>query len=118
METTTCKHPDHTPGVSCEDRAVGCSPSCECCLGSAMVSHAPRLSTSWTEPQVTIKFPNEASRNAFVTWLKNIGDASFCEADFFAASREERIPIQGFVYSDENVVEQRAPNRMITATLA
>jgi len=27
-----CTHPDHVPGVSCEDRAVGCRASCRCCM--------------------------------------------------------------------------------------
>ena len=26
-----CTHPDHTEGVACVDRAVGCSPHCVCC---------------------------------------------------------------------------------------
>ncbi len=28
-----CTHPDHVDGVSCGDRAVGCSPDCVCCMG-------------------------------------------------------------------------------------
>lgn len=28
-----CTHPDHTDGVACTDRAVGCSPHCVCCMG-------------------------------------------------------------------------------------
>lgn len=35
MPTTKhqCTHPDHTDEVTCEERAVACSPHCECCLG-------------------------------------------------------------------------------------
>jgi len=25
-------HPDHVDGISCEDRTVGCSPDCTCCM--------------------------------------------------------------------------------------
>jgi len=39
METTSppteCTHPDHVPGVSCEDRSVGCALTCNCCMGGA-----------------------------------------------------------------------------------
>ena len=35
METKIkCTHPDHVEGESCEDRAVGCHPNCECCMGN------------------------------------------------------------------------------------
>lgn len=30
-----CTHPDHIDGVSCADRAVGCSKDCGCCIPSA-----------------------------------------------------------------------------------
>ncbi len=33
-----CTHPDHTPDSSCEDRAVGCSPECACCMGEMAMS--------------------------------------------------------------------------------
>jgi hypothetical protein len=29
-----CDHPDHTDDESCEDRAIGCSVYCKCCMGS------------------------------------------------------------------------------------
>ena len=32
-EKVKCTHPDHVDGQSCEDRAVGCHPDCECCMG-------------------------------------------------------------------------------------
>lgn len=32
-ELVACTHPDHVDGTSCEDRAVGCSPHCKCCMG-------------------------------------------------------------------------------------
>lgn len=39
METTSppieCSHPDHVPGVSCEERAVGCALTCNCCMGGS-----------------------------------------------------------------------------------
>lgn len=28
-----CDHPDHEDGVSCLERAVGCSMNCHCCMG-------------------------------------------------------------------------------------
>lgn len=31
--TDRCEHPDHEDGVSCLERAVGCSGSCRCCMG-------------------------------------------------------------------------------------
>lgn len=29
-----CTHPDHVDGISCEDRAIGCSADCTCCMGN------------------------------------------------------------------------------------
>lgn len=28
-----CDHPDHNDNETCEERCVGCSPYCKCCLG-------------------------------------------------------------------------------------
>ena len=28
-----CTHPDHSDEIPCEDRAVGCSKHCKCCMG-------------------------------------------------------------------------------------
>ena len=30
-----CDHPDHEDGVSCLERAAGCSGNCRCCMGYA-----------------------------------------------------------------------------------
>jgi hypothetical protein len=38
-----CTHPDHVEGVSCEDRAVGCSPFCVCCMGQSYVDREIEL---------------------------------------------------------------------------
>lgn len=31
--TLQCTHPDHNDQTNCQERAVGCSPHCECCMG-------------------------------------------------------------------------------------
>ena len=36
-EPNHCTHPDHKDGKTCIDHAVGCSPTCVCCLGEVLV---------------------------------------------------------------------------------
>ena len=38
-----CTHPLHVEGASCEDYAVGCSPTCSCCLAPETIAHYARL---------------------------------------------------------------------------
>lgn len=37
MKEFKCKHPDHVDGTSCEERSIGCSPNCSCCMGELAV---------------------------------------------------------------------------------
>lgn len=32
-----CNHPDHEENTSCEDRAIGCSEYCLCCMGEIAI---------------------------------------------------------------------------------
>ncbi len=34
-----CTHPDHNDQKTCEDRAVGCSSNCVCCLGPTLFGY-------------------------------------------------------------------------------
>lgn len=34
IKDVSCDHPDHNDTETCEDRAIGCSSYCKCCMGS------------------------------------------------------------------------------------
>lgn len=37
QEFVRCNHPDHNEQTDCQDRAIGCSKHCVCCMGNLAV---------------------------------------------------------------------------------
>lgn len=44
-----CSHPDHNEQENCEDRAIGCSKHCVCCMGESAIPTPVAVEDKWNE---------------------------------------------------------------------